>query len=71
MTVQPQRDMLLHGDHIEFTRDPRLHIRHIKLSPIIGIGYWKDVYKLPGVTGHTHNIIFPFVRIQVGFLEKA
>jgi len=40
---------------------------HIKLAPIIGIGYWKDVYEvIPG--GYTHNIILPFVRIQFGYL---
>lgn len=47
-----------------------LKTRHLKLCPIIGFGYWKDVYlkESVGMEGVTHNFIFPFVRIQWGFL---
>lgn len=47
-----------------------LFTRKIGLAPIIGIGYWKDVYdeeKL-GIGGWTHNVILPFVRVQWGAL---
>lgn len=44
-----------------------MKLRHIKIAPIIGFGYWKDIYDvLPG--GYTHNIILPFLRIQFGYL---
>ncbi len=44
--------------------------RHIGLCPLIGIGYWKDVYDLPGLKGISHNLIIPFVRFQWGYLEN-
>lgn len=48
-----------------------MKIRYIKIAPVIGFGYWKDVYRAPqlGITGLTHNIVLPFVRIQWGYLE--
>ncbi len=51
---------------------PRVYIRSIKFAPILGFGYWKDVYGANiGLSGHAHNIILPFVRIQIGYLESA
>ena len=48
-----------------------LQIRHISIAPIIGLGYWKDVYKKEkiGFEGVSHNIILPFIRIQLGYLK--
>jgi len=48
----------------------KLKINHIKLCPIIGLGYWKDVYSKEsiGIDGVAHNVIMPFVRIQWGYL---
>lgn len=43
---------------------------YIKFCPVIGFGYWKEVYKFP-FQGHTHNIIAPFLRIQFGALSAA
>lgn len=45
-----------------------VHTRHIKLCPVIGVGFWKDVYlaEKTGVSGYTLNVIIPFVRIQIG-----
>ena len=57
-----------------FTFEPmKQHIfktRHFKISPIIGIGYWKDVYlkEKIGMEGVSHNLILPFMRIQWGYL---
>jgi hypothetical protein len=47
-----------------------LNTRHIKIQPIIGFGYWKDIYKKEkeGINGVTHNFIIPFIRIQWGYL---
>lgn len=45
-----------------------MKIRHIKLAPIIGFGYWKDDYKNVIKGGYTYNIILPFIRIQFGYL---
>lgn len=47
-----------------------LKINHVKFAPIIGFGYWKDVYSLGahGINGYALNIILPFVRIQIGEL---
>lgn len=42
--------------------------RSIKLSPIIGIGYWKDVYDLEKIEGEAHNIVIPFVRFQFAYI---
>jgi hypothetical protein len=47
-----------------------LKTRYFKFCPVIGFGYWKDVYlkeKL-GMEGVTHNFILPFIRIQWGYL---
>lgn len=50
----------------------RLLIRHFNFAPIIGFGYWADVYDGSlGFKGVTHNFILPFVRIQWGFLEPS
>lgn len=67
-----QRDVILHGDHIEITSDPRLHVRHISLAPVLGLGYWREKYNLEShrLSGYTHNIILPFMRIQFGILER-
>jgi len=47
-----------------------LKIRHFKICPVIGFGYWKEVYlkETLGVAGITHNFILPFIRIQYGYL---
>lgn len=47
-----------------------LKIKHFKFCPVIGFGYWKDVYlkKEVGVDGITHNFILPFIRIQWGYI---
>lgn len=44
--------------------------KHLKLQPIIGFGYWKDIYKIEevGINGISHNVIIPFVRIQWAYL---
>lgn len=43
----------------------------IKVSPVIGFGYWMDTYKeeVLGVYGIAHNILLPFLRIQWGYLS--
>lgn len=48
-----------------------LKIRYLKLCPVIGFGYWKDVYlkQKSGINGVTHNFILPFIRIQLGYIE--
>lgn len=46
----------------------KYNTRHWGIAPIIGLGFWKDVYadeELP-ITGYTYNIILPFIRIQIG-----
>ncbi len=45
--------------------DPKegIKIRWIKLCPVIGFGYWKEIYN-PPFKGYTHNIILPFLHIQ-------
>lgn len=45
--------------------------RYIKFCPVIGIGYWKDVYLKEeiGMGGVAHNFVLPFIRIQWGYLE--
>lgn len=46
-------------------------INHIMICPVIGIGYWKDVYNEgTGFKGYAHNIILPFCRMQFGYLYK-
>jgi hypothetical protein len=49
----------------------KIKTRSIKLKPIIGIGYWKDVYikEKVGMTGVIHHLIIPFVRLRWGYLE--
>lgn len=48
-----------------------LKTRSIKIQPIFGFGYWKDIFKEEtGFNGHSHNFVLPFVRIQYGELEK-
>jgi len=53
------------------TKKHILKISHFKIHPIIGIGYWKDVYngKNHGYIGVSHNFILPFCRIQIGHLQ--
>lgn len=48
-----------------------MKIRVVKIAPIIGFGYWKDIYTptLIGLEGVAHNIILPFLRIQVGYIQ--
>jgi len=48
----------------------KLKIKHLKLIPVIGIGYWKDVYKKEelGIGGVTHHVIILFVLITFGYL---
>lgn len=48
----------------------RINTSHFNFCPLIGFGYWKDIYKKEkiGMDGLTHNIILPFMRIQWGFL---
>jgi hypothetical protein len=38
-----------------------------KISPIIGIGAWVDVYEkeVHGLDGWAYNIILPLVRVQI------
>ena len=45
--------------------------RYIKFCPVIGIGYWKDIYLKEeiGMGGVAHNFVLPFIRIQWGYLE--
>jgi hypothetical protein len=47
-----------------------LKTRHINICPVVGFGYWKDVYvkERLGIEGVTHNVILPFLRIQWGYL---
>lgn len=47
-----------------------LKTRHFTFCPIIGFGYWKDVYlkEKIGMEGVTYNFILPFIRIQWGYL---
>jgi hypothetical protein len=49
-----------------------LLIRHFRIAPIIGFGYWKDTYlkEVHGISGVAHNFILPFIRIQWGYLLK-
>jgi hypothetical protein len=46
-----------------------MKIRHIKICPVIGFGYWYDDYSstMPH-GGYCHNIVLPFLRIQIGEL---
>lgn len=43
-------------------------INHFKFAPVIGFGYWKDEYNFSkhSLNGYAHNIILPFLRIQIG-----
>ena len=47
-----------------------LSTRAIRLAPIVGIGYWKDVYdeEVLGIGGWQHNVVLPFIRIHWGVL---
>jgi hypothetical protein len=48
-----------------------IKIKHIKFSPVFGIGYWYDDYsKVVGLNSYTHNILLPFIRIQFGQLTS-
>ena len=51
----------------------KLKIRNYNFTPVIGLGYWRDVYKpdATGFEGVTHNFILPFFRISVGHLIKS
>ena len=50
----------------------RLKIRNYNLTPIIGLGYWRDVYKPEsGFEGVTYNFVVPFFRISYGHLLKS
>lgn len=70
-----KRDMMYFESGGIATSEPtskRLLIRHFNLSPVIGIGYWADVYDgRLGFKGVTRNFILPFVRIQWGYLEPS
>ena len=52
-------------------KHPVMKINNCKLSPIIGLGYWKDTYnsKTHGFKGEAHNVIIPFFRLQFGWLQ--
>jgi hypothetical protein len=62
-------------DFVPFMTRQILKIKYFKLCPIIGCGYWKDVYKKEntGTEGVVYNFILPFIRIQLGYLviEKS
>lgn len=46
-------------------------IKSIKICPIIGLGYWKDVYNPEtGYVGYTHNFILICLRISFGYILK-
>lgn len=49
-----------------------LKLKHFKLHPVFGIGYWVDKYdsSIHGFNGVAHNMILPFLRIQWGWLQK-
>lgn len=48
-----------------------MKIRNLKFTLVIGIGYWKDEYNLDSlILGYCHNIILPFIRIQIGKLRS-
>ena len=47
-----------------------MKITSIKMCPVIGFGYWKDVYDTTSLKGYAHNIILPFLRIQIGEIYK-
>lgn len=48
----------------------KVRTNSIKLCPVIGFGYWKDIYRKQtiGIDGVAHNIILPFIRAQFGYL---
>jgi hypothetical protein len=46
-----------------------LKIKHFQFVPVIGLGYWKEEYKMPSMVGSCYNIILPFVRFQYGELH--
>lgn len=48
----------------------KFNFYHWKLQPILGIGAYLDQYYKNecGVDGWAYNIIFPFIRIQIGCL---
>jgi len=75
--MKQQRDMMLNEDGgFTLTTDPdesrKFYTSSFKLAPIIGFGFWRDVYneKLIGIGGISNNLILPFIRIQWGFLLK-
>jgi hypothetical protein len=49
----------------------KIRINYWSIKPIIGFGYWKDIYhkELIGIEGVMHNFILPFVRWQWGYLS--
>lgn len=47
-----------------------LIVRHFKFCPVIGLGYWKDIYTILTIKGYAHNVILPFIRIQFAYLDK-
>ncbi len=44
---------------------------HFKFCMVFGIGYWKDIYPKEelGIGGVAHNLVFPFIRVQWGYLD--
>ena len=55
---------------LNYMKQHIIEIRNIKFTLVIGLGYWKDNYinVAEGIGGIVHNIIFPFVKIQYGYL---
>lgn len=52
-----------------------MKIKHIKFSIFLfGIGYWRDTYDIKSeyaqIYGYAHNILIPFCRIQIGYLNS-
>lgn len=47
-----------------------IHIRNIKLCPVIGFGFWLDDYsESVGYGSYIYTIILPFLKIQIGKLH--
>lgn len=58
------------GLNIHVVDVKKVHTFHWKLAPIIGFGYWKDVYDYEklGLGGEVNNLIILCLRFQWGFL---
>lgn len=46
------------------------HYVKIKPALIFGVGYWKDTYTEGPVRGWCRNIVIPFFRIQIAWLQS-